>query len=299
MDLHKILTETRNPQTLNIDTLSTEKILERINEEDQTVAYAVEKTIPVVSRVVDSIVARLKNGGRLLYVGAGTSGRLGILDASECPPTFSTNPGQVIGIIAGGERAIQFPLEGAEDDEEGGRNEIAIREVGANDVVVGIAASGRTPYTIGALKEAKSRGAVTASVVCSPQSPMCDVADHSIVAEVGPEVVTGSTRMKAGTAQKLILNMLTTASMIKLGKVYSNLMVDVMPSNAKLKVRARNIIMEAADVSEQEATEALETFGSVKPAILSLLTGLEEKEVYDLLTLHNGHLRSAMKAAIK
>lgn len=299
MDLQKILTEQRNPNTLNIDTLSTENMLKKINQEDQTIAFAVEKTIPVVAKVVDSIVAGIEKGGRLLYIGAGTSGRLGILDASECPPTFSTDPGQVIGIIAGGERAIQFPLEGAEDNEEDGRNEIKIRNVKANDVVVGIAASGRTPYTIGALKEAKARGAVTASVVCSPQSPMCKVADHSIVAEVGPEVVTGSTRMKAGTAQKLILNMLSTGSMIKLGKVYSNLMVDVMPSNEKLKVRALNIIMEAADVTEQVASEALEQYGSVKPAILSLLTGLEEKEVHHLLSLHNGHLRQAMKAAIK
>ncbi|UII55339.1 N-acetylmuramic acid 6-phosphate etherase [Cytobacillus spongiae] len=299
MDLTKILTETRNPNTMEIDTLSTEDMLKKINEEDQTVALAVGKTISVIAKVVDSIVEKMEDGGRLLYIGAGTSGRLGILDASECPPTYSTDPEKVVAIIAGGEQAIQYPMEGAEDDEEAGIEEICVHQVSSKDVVVGIAASGRTPYTIGALKEAKKRGAVTASIVCSPNSPMGQIADHDIVAEVGPEVVTGSTRMKAGTAQKLILNMLTTASMIKLGKVYSNLMVDVMPSNEKLKIRSRNIIMEAADASEEEAIQALDTHGAVKPAILSLLTGLGKEDVAELLKQHKGHLRAALKAAVK
>lgn len=299
MDLQKILTEKRNPHTMDIDTLPTEEMLYRINLEDQSVAHAVEKTVPVVAALVDNVVTSLKRDGRLFYIGAGTSGRLGILDASECPPTYSTNPNQVIAIIAGGEKAIQHPLEGAEDNEEDGKREMILHQIGPDDVVVGIAASGRTPFTIGALREATARGAKTAAVVCSPNSIMGDIVDFPIVAEVGPEVVTGSTRMKAGTAQKLILNMITTGSMIKLGKVYGNLMVDVMPSNEKLKIRARNIIMEAADVSEDEAVAALEKFGAVKPAILALLTGCEEGEVTRLLHDADGNLREALRVYLK
>jgi N-acetylmuramic acid 6-phosphate etherase len=295
MNLQNILTEKRNPNTLNIDELSSLEIAKRINEEDQAVPTAVEKVIPVIAQVVDCIVDGIQRGGRLIYIGAGTSGRLGILDASECPPTYGTPAEMVRAVIAGGDYAIQFALEGAEDDEELGKNDINALNVGENDVVIGIAASGRTPYTAAAMKEAKSRGAVVGAVVCSPNSIMGEIADYSMVAEVGPEVVTGSTRMKAGTAQKLILNMLSTISMIRLGKVYGNLMVDVMPSNEKLRERAKLIVAEAAGVSLLEADAALKTYGSTKAAILSLVTGLEGDAVTVALDAHKGHLRNAIK----
>ncbi|WP_433744318.1 N-acetylmuramic acid 6-phosphate etherase [Falsibacillus pallidus] len=299
MNLQNIMTEKRNPSTMEIDQLSSMEIIQKINDEDQKVPMAIEAILPVIAKVVDAIVKGMKNGGRLIYIGAGTSGRLGILDASECPPTYGTSPEQVLAIIAGGDHAIQYAMEGAEDSIEGGEQDIINANVGQNDVVVGIAASGRTPYTIAAMKKAKELGAVVAAVVCSPNSPMEQAADFAIVAEVGPEVVTGSTRMKAGTAQKLILNMLSTASMIQLGKVYSNLMVDVMASNEKLRERAKLIVAEAAGVDVKEAEEALKEFGSAKPAILSLVTGLKGKEVLDLLEKHDGHLRAAITDSLK
>ncbi|RLQ96585.1 N-acetylmuramic acid 6-phosphate etherase [Falsibacillus albus] len=299
MNLQNILTEKRNDHTFDIDQVSTLEMVKKINDEDKTVASAIESILPQVAKVIDWIVAGMKKGGRLIYIGAGTSGRLGILDASECPPTYGTSPDQVIAIIAGGDQAIQYALEGAEDDEEKGREDITAKKVGPNDVVIGIAASGRTPYTIAAMKQAKELGAKVAALVCTPQSEMEAVADEALVAEVGPEVVTGSTRMKAGTAQKLILNMLSTGTMIQMGKVYSNLMVDVMASNEKLKERAKLIVAEAAGVTLEEADAAMKEFKSAKPAILSLVTGLKGPEVAEMLQKHNGHLRAAIEDTLK
>lgn len=298
MKLQSILTEKRNPNTLNIDQQSTLDIVRAINTEDKKVAFAIENILPTVALVVDKIVEGMHNGGRLIYIGAGTSGRLGILDASECPPTYSTSPDQVSAMIAGGEKAIQFALEGAEDDEELGRQDMLSRNPGPNDTIVGIAASGRTPYTIASMKAAKEKGATVAAVVCTPKSLMEKEADFTMVAEVGPEVVTGSTRMKAGTAQKLILNMLTTSTMIRMGKVYSNLMVDVKPTNLKLKERAKHIVAEAAKVTIEQAEEALKEYGSVKPAILSLVTGEKGEKVTNALASNNGYLREAINELV-
>lgn len=299
MNLHSILTEKRNPDTINIDQLSSYDIVKTINAEDKKVPLVIEKILPTIALVVDKIVAGMQNGGRLIYIGAGTSGRLGILDASECPPTFSTETDQVLAIIAGGEKALQFALEGAEDNEEMGRHDMLRHRPGPNDTIVGIAASGRTPYTIAAMKAAKEKGATVAAVVCTPNSLMEKVAEFTMVAEVGPEVVTGSTRMKAGTSQKLILNMLTTATMIRLGKVYSNLMVDVKPTNMKLKERAKHIVAEAASVSIEQAEAALKEFGSVKAAILSLITGEKGEIINIALKNNNGYLRAAINELLQ
>jgi N-acetylmuramic acid 6-phosphate etherase len=299
MEIKKLLTEQRNPNTYHIDQLSTLEIVELINKEDQKVPDAIEKVLPTIAAVIDIIVEKLSIGGRLIYVGAGTSGRLGILDAAECPPTFGTSPNQIIGIIAGGEEAIQHALEGAEDDIEMGKRDIRSLRISDKDVVIGIAASGRTPYTISAMEEAKTLGAKVVALVCTPHSPMEKVSDYAIVVEVGPEVVTGSTRMKAGTAQKMVLNMLTTTAMIRLGKVYSNLMVDVSPVNNKLKIRAKTIVVEATGVEEKEAEKALEEYGSVKLAILSLVTGLKGTEVQTLLEKHHGFLKNAIAEGLK
>lgn len=295
MELDKILTEKRNPLTKEIDRLTSYEIVKLINEEDKKIADAIEDKLPAISDLVDVIHNKLNAGGRLIYVGAGTSGRLGVLDASECPPTFSTEEDQVLGIIAGGNHALRFAMEGAEDDKIQGEEDIAVHQVTEHDVVIGIAASGRTPYTIGAMEEAKKRGAVIGCVVCSPSSEMEAIADHPIVIEVGPEVITGSTRMKAGSAQKMVLNMLSTASMIQLGKVYSNLMVDVMASNEKLRERAKFIVAEATGVDMESAGMALAEHGSTKGAILSILTGVEGSLIDVTLTRNNGHLRKSLE----
>lgn len=299
MNLNHILTEKRNPQTLNIDELSSLEIVKKINEEDHQVPQAINKVLPVIALLVDEIVSAFKQGGRLIYIGAGTSGRLGVLDASECVPTFGTPAEQVIGIIAGGDKALRHALEGAEDNKKQAIEDLKAINLSNKDVLVGIAASGRTPYTLSALTYANSLGAVTGCVVNSPQSPMEQEAKYAIVAESGPEVVTGSTRMKAGTAQKLVLNMLTTASMIQIGKVYSNLMVDVQPTNDKLVQRAKNIIAELTGVSSEEAAESLQTYKTPKAAILALLTSTEGDEVHRLLDKHDGHLKKAIGEAMK
>lgn len=299
MDLHKIDTERRNPNTMNIDNLSSLDIVKKINAEDKHVPEAVEQALPVIADVVDRIVEAFRNGGRLIYVGAGTSGRLGVLDASECPPTYGTPAEQVIGVIAGGEKALQYALEGAEDNVEMAVEDMKKINVNSKDVVVGIAASGRTPYTLAAMKYAKSVGATVAAITCTKNSEMEKEADYPIVVLTGPEVVAGSTRMKAGTAQKLVLNMLTTASMIRIGKVYSNLMVDVVPTNEKLIMRAKNIIVELTNASEAEAEEALKTYQSAKAAIFSLITGLTGEKVFEVLRQHKGHLRSAIESQLK
>ncbi len=265
-------TETRNPATTDIDTVSTLEMVRLMNAEDARVAEAVAAELPQIAAAIDHIAARMREGGRLIYIGAGTSGRLGILDAVECPPTFGTAPGRVVGLIAGGERAIMKAVEGAEDDASGGAEDIAVLEVGALDSVVGITASGSTPYVLGGLNEARRRGALTVSLACNRPASIQEVAEIDIAPVVGPEVITGSTRLKAGTAQKMVLNMLSTGVMIRLGKTYGNLMVDVQATNVKLQERARRIVAQACEVNEAEARAALERCeGEVKTAIVMLL----------------------------
>jgi N-acetylmuramic acid 6-phosphate etherase len=296
MDLTKLATEKRNPDTINIDELSTLEVVKKIHEADLGVASCITPVLSEISMVAEKVVEAFENGGRLIYIGAGTSGRLGVLDASECPPTYGTDPNLVVGLIAGGDYALQHAIEGAEDDFELGKTDLQKINVTKKDVVVAIAASGRTPYCLGAMEYAKNKGAFTAAVVCSLHSPMANAADTSITVVTGPEVVTGSTRMKAGTAQKLVLNMISTTSMIKWGKVYSNLMVDVQPTNAKLRQRAKNIIIEAAGVSEKEAEQALkEQDGNTKAAIFQLVTGVSPMEAKTHLEQQNGRLKEAIK----
>ncbi|OQA46104.1 MAG: N-acetylmuramic acid 6-phosphate etherase [Chloroflexi bacterium ADurb.Bin325] len=294
MDLTRLTTEQRNPATAEIDRLSALEIVTLINREDMAVPAAIAPCLPVIAALVEATVARLQRGGRLVYIGAGTSGRLGVLDASECPPTYGVDTGLVVGLMAGGDHALRNSIEGVEDDEAQGAADVQAIGLSAADVLVGVAASGRTPYTLAALRYARSVGAAVGCIVNSPGSPMAEAADYPIVVVTGPEVVTGSTRMKAGTAQKLVLNMLSTATMIRLGKVYGNLMVDVQPSNHKLVQRARNIVAAATAASAEEAAAALERYGSTKAAILGLLTGLDAPRVRELLTRHAGRLRDAI-----
>lgn len=294
--LENLVTEGRNENTLDIDRLSTLEIIEKINNEDKKVAYAVEEAKESIAKAVDVITERIKRGGRLLYMGAGTSGRLGILDASECPPTYGVSFELVQGLMAGGNTAIFKAAEGAEDNAELGKQDLIDKNLTANDVVCGIAASGRTPYAIGGMKYAKSVGAAVLCVTMNPQSEMAAIADVPISVVVGPEVIMGSTRMKAGTAQKLVLNMLTTATMIKLGKVYSNLMVDVKASNEKLVTRAKRIVMLATEVSEEEATKVLEeTNFNVKLSILMIVSGLNKEKAEQLLKDSDGYISKAIE----
>ena len=262
-------TEQPNPNSTHIDSLSTTDIIRTINQEDAKVALAIEQVIPQITAAVDMITEAIRNKGRLIYIGAGTSGRLGILDAVECVPTFSTPPELVRGIIAGGEKALVTAVEGAEDYPEHGRRDLIALELTANDIVCGIAASGRTPYVIGALNYAKSIDAKTIAIACNVPSAILEIADIAIGVEVGPEVITGSTRMKSGTAQKMVLNMLSTGTMVKLGKVYGNLMVDVKVTNQKLADRARRLVVQVADVDETTAQNLLEQADNhVKTAIV-------------------------------
>lgn len=296
--LRGLVSETRNPNTRDIDRLSTGDLLRRINTEDHRVAEAVAEELPMIATAVDAIVAAFRKGGRLLYLGAGTSGRLGVLDASECPPTFSVPPEMVVGMIAGGDHALRHPVEGAEDSPEAGAGDVARANVSADDVVVGIAVSGRTPYVLGALEAANARGAVTVALTCNPGSAMAEKAQISIAPVVGPEVITGSTRLKSGTAQKMVLNMLTTASMVKLGKTYENLMVDLTVSNAKLQTRATGIVSDITGLSEEEATAALyRAEGRVKEAILMEICGLSLPAASAALAANDGVLRRAIDAS--
>lgn len=251
----------------HLETLSTEELLTNINREDQKVALAVEKCIPLITGLVEAIVPRMQRGGRIFYTGAGTSGRLGVLDASECPPTFGVPPEWVVGLIAGGDHALRHPVESAEDAQGQGWKDLQEHQIGPNDTLIGIAASGTTPYVIGGLKEARSRNILTACVTCNPGAPVTDHADYPIVAVVGPEVVTGSTRMKSGTAQKLILNMITTTTMIRLGRVKDNRMVDMQLSNAKLVDRGTKMIVDALGISYEEAKRRLLLVGNVRGVI--------------------------------
>lgn len=298
LDLSQMITEGRNPASQNIDELSTEAMLRVINDEDKKVALAVEAIVPQIAAAVDAICAAFQAGGRLIYCGAGTSGRLGILDASECPPTFGTPREQVIGLIAGGHTAILQAVENAEDNREQGAQDLKDIRFSRHDVLVGIAASGRTPYVLGALAYANELGATTVSLTCNPGSAMSQVAAIALTPVVGPEVVTGSSRMKAGTAQKLVLNMLTTGSMIRSGKVYGNLMVDVEATNQKLVQRQVNIVMQATDCDETTASAALTACGGhCKTAILMVLADLAADEAKALLSQHQGFIRQALQAA--
>ncbi len=294
--MEQTLTEERNPLTTDIDTLPTFDMLTLINAEDQKVALAVRDELPQIAAAVDAITERMQRGGRLVYIGAGTSGRLGVLDASECPPTFGTLPELVVGLIAGGPAALTEAIEGAEDDRVGGAQEIAELDLNANDCVVGIAASGRTPYAIGGLEEAKRRGALTVSLACNRPSPLEELADIGIAPIVGAEVISGSTRLKAGTAQKMVLNMLSTAVMIRLGKTYSNLMVDVQPTNLKLRQRALRIVASATGLNLQQAGELLQSCeGEVKTAIVAELARISPDMARERLRETGGYVRKAVE----
>lgn len=293
--LSHLVSEGRNPETMDIDLLPSFDIVQRLNQQDKLVPIAVEKVLPEIAQAVDKITEAFKVGGRLFYIGAGTSGRLGVLDASECPPTFGTAPEMVVGIIAGGKEAMFRAKEGAEDDPALGEQDLKENALTQRDVVVGIAASGRTPYVIGGLEYANELGATTVALSCNPDSPIADIADIAISPVVGPEALTGSTRLKSGTAQKLVLNMLTTASMIRLGKSYQNLMVDVKATNAKLVARAARIVMQATDCTNQEAKAALkETDYDAKLAILMILTGLDKESATEQLKAKQGYLRKVV-----
>ncbi len=297
VELQKIATEQRNPNTMNIDTLSTLEMVKLINQEDHRVADAVGEVTDKIAQAVDVIAEKLAAGGRLIYCGAGTSGRLGILDAVECPPTYSTDPETVQALMAGGYGAIFKAVEGAEDSKELGVQDMQNIHFSQKDVLVGIAASGRTPYVRGCMEYAKQLGAPTVAVTCCPGSELDQFADIGIAPAPGPEVVTGSTRMKSGTAQKMVLNMLSTGAMIKLGKVYGNLMVDVKPSNEKLIRRCVTIVCSAAECTEAEATKALEACSyRPKVAIVMVLRGVDAETACAMLQKAEGRIAKVLEA---
>ena len=296
-EISQLATEQRNPHSMNIDASSTAEILKIINDEDKTVPLAVEKELPYIEQAVELIVNALKNGGRLLYFGAGTSGRLGVVDASECPPTFGTPYDLIVGNIAGGKEAMFRAQEGAEDYEENGANDILKNNVTSKDVVCGIAASRRTPYVVGAVKKAKELGASTLYITCIPREKFdLDSVDIAICPYVGPEIVMGSTRMKSGTAQKLVLNMLTTTAMIRMGKVYENMMIDLQMTNKKLVERSKRIVMMITGISYEEASKYLnEAGGHVKTALVMILGKVDLNEAVRRLKLADGFVRAAIE----
>jgi N-acetylmuramic acid 6-phosphate etherase len=294
-ELSALITERRNPKTFGIDIMNTREIIQLINSEDKKVAEAVERELPYLEQAVDIIAKAFKKGGRLIYIGAGTSGRLGVLDASECPPTFGSEPDMVQGIIAGGFEALMRAQEGSEDKVEQGAIDLREKNITSNDVVCGIAASQRTPYVKGALEEARKHGSKTLFVICNPRESISVEVDVAICPVPGPEVVMGSTRMKAGSAQKMVLNILTTASMIKLGKVYENMMIDLQQNSQKLIERSKKIIMIATDVDYTKASLLLEqSKGHVKSAILMALTGLGLETVQSLLDKNEGFIKKSL-----
>ena len=294
-NLAALSTEARNPRTTRIDQLSTLEMLTLIHQEDAAVATAVESQLPAIARAVDAIAERFAQGGRLFYIGAGTSGRLGVLDASECPPTFSVPPTLVQGLIAGGDAALRSSSEHSEDSSDEGARDLIAAGFAASDTLVGIAASGRTPYVLGAVAEARRLGAVTVGISCTPDSELARACDIAITPLVGPEVVAGSTRMKAGTAQKLVLNMLSTGACVRLGFVYGNLMVNVQPKNAKLVDRARRIVAQAAGVSYERASELLAQSGaSVRTAIVMAKAGIGREEAEQRLAAAGGRIAKAL-----
>ena len=295
MDWKNMKTEERNERTAQIDALPTLEMIRLINDEDKKVALAVEQEAEHIAAAVDVIAAQLKAGGRLIYCGCGTSGRLGVLDAVECPPTYSTDPGLVVGLIAGGYDAMFRAVEGAEDDASLGEKDLRELDFSARDVLVGIAASGRTPYVLGAMAYARSAGGRVIGVTCCPGSPVTEAAEIAIAPSPGPEVVTGSTRMKSGTAQKMVLNMLSTGAMIKLGKVYGNLMVDMKATNLKLVERAKGIVMQSTGCDYEKAQQVLEeTEYSTKEAIVMILTGTDREAAAELLKRNKGFVRKCI-----
>jgi len=298
VELVNLSTETRNSKTVGLDTFSALEIVTVMNEEDAKLAQAVKPALKNIAQAADWISEAFLKGGRLFYMGAGTSGRLGVLDASECPPTFGVSPEMVVGLIAGGDTALRNPVEDAEDDRQAGGKDLAAHNLTANDVVVGIAASGGTPYVIGGLTYAKEMGCHTVSITCNSSSPMSQVAELAIEVVPGPEILTGSTRLKSGTVQKMVLNMISTASMVRIGKAYENFMVDVMQSNKKLNIRAENIVMEITGVPREEARAAIdEADGKVKTAIVMLLTQSDRPRAESLLDKAKGHVRGALSIA--
>ncbi|MEU1350507.1 N-acetylmuramic acid 6-phosphate etherase [Streptomyces sp. NPDC005775] len=296
--LATLTTEAFRPELAEIDRLATSEIARIMNDEDRTVPASVAERLPEISAAIDATAARMARGGRLIYAGAGTAGRLGVLDASECPPTFNTDPADVIGLIAGGPSAMVTAVEGAEDSKELAAADLDALGLTADDTVVGISASGRTPYAIGAVEHARTRGALTLGLSCNADSALGAAAEHPLEVVVGPELLTGSTRLKAGTAQKLVLNMLSTITMIRLGKTYGNLMVDVRASNEKLRARSRRIVSLATGASDAEIEAALAaTDGEVKNAILTILGQVDGPTAATLLSASDGHLRAALAAA--
>ncbi|MER5684662.1 N-acetylmuramic acid 6-phosphate etherase [Streptomyces sp. NPDC002205] len=297
-ELATLTTEAFRPELAEIDRLDTLEIARIMNGEDRTVPTAVAARLPEIAAAIDGTAARMARGGRLIYAGAGTPGRLGILDASECPPTFNTDPSEVIGLIAGGPSAIITAVEGAEDSKELAAADLDALDLTPDDTVVGISASGRTPYAIGAVEHARAKGALTIGLSCNADSALGAAAEHPVEIVVGPELLTGSTRLKAGTAQKLVLNMLSTITMIRLGKTYGNLMVDVRASNEKLRARSRRIVALATGASDEEIEAALAaTDGEVKNAILTILGRVDGPTAATLLSASDGHLRAALAAA--
>ncbi|GAB3068844.1 N-acetylmuramic acid 6-phosphate etherase [Virgibacillus ainsalahensis] len=299
MELSELTTEKRNRNSMNLDEMATLKILQTINEEDKKIAHVVEAVLPQVEIAVEQICESLTNGGRLFYVGAGTSGRLGVMDASECPPTFMTTPDLVQTVMAGGDGAFFKAVEGSEDVEAQGAADLKARNFSKTDVVIGITASGRTPYPIGALKYAREVGAYTISLSCNENSLISSVSDCEIEAVVGPEVLTGSTRMKAATAHKMILNMISTTTMVKIGKVHENLMVDVHASNYKLMERAKRTVMEVTDTTYKEAEKYLSmTHYEVKPAIVMIKAEVTFQEAKDAIAQSKGYVREAIESLL-
>jgi N-acetylmuramic acid 6-phosphate etherase len=296
--LSLLTTEEFNPKSQSLDEMSIKEILTTMNEEDQTIALAVQRVIPAIEETIEKVVTAFKNGGRLIYIGAGTSGRIGVLDAVECPPTFSTSPELVQAVLAGGEGAMFQAVEGAEDDELLGASDLQKLKITEHDVIIGIAASGRTPYVKGALVYANSCGATTVSLTSNENSTISNYADIKIEVVTGPEVLTGSTRLRAATAHKMILNMISTASMIKTGKVYKNLMVDLNASNYKLRERAKQMVCSITDVSYKEAEAVLEeTAFDVKLAIVMIFTNVEKLKAQQLIAQSGGFVRDAVKLA--
>ncbi|WP_328669764.1 N-acetylmuramic acid 6-phosphate etherase [Streptomyces sp. NBC_00328] len=297
-ELETLTTEAFRPELSDIDRLSTLEIARLMNGEDTTVPAAVAAQLPLIAAAIDGIAERMARGGRLVYAGAGTAGRLGVLDASECPPTFNTDPSRVVGVIAGGPTAMVTSVEGAEDSRELAAADLDALALTADDTVVGVSASGRTPYAVGAVEHARKQGALTVGLSCNAHSALASAADHGIEVVVGPELLTGSTRLKSGTAQKLVLNMLSTITMIRLGKTYGNLMVDVRASNEKLRARSRRIVALATGASDEEIERALAaTDGEVKNAILTILGGVDGPTAARLLEDSEGHLRAALAAS--
>ncbi|POP42468.1 N-acetylmuramic acid 6-phosphate etherase [Superficieibacter electus] len=298
MNLGSLISETRNARTMALDGVSTREMVELLNQEDARVAPAVAAVLDDVAKAVDAAAAALQAGGRIIYMGAGTSGRLGVLDASECPPTFGVPHGLVVGLIAGGPGALLKAVEGAEDSLQLGEDDLKALHLTPADLVVGIAASGRTPYVIGGLRFANASGCTTVAVSCNPASPIASEAAIAISPLVGPEALTGSTRLKSGTAQKMVLNMISTGAMVKFGKVYQNLMVDMKATNIKLVDRACRMLMEATGIEREQAEQVLQqTDHDVKPAILMVLTGLDAPRARARLDQHHGFLRAALEAA--